>query len=559
MKHIIQISLGPVQGFIAASRKTRDLKAGSDLLAEMAKAAVEALSGSGTTLIFPADESGQAANVILAEIDQDPAEAARAVEQRVRAFMREKWLQAAPKDLGQIAIDKGAAQAEAFPEVFVAWAPMNGDYQQARKACGRAMAARKALRDFAQPQSDPGSPKSPLAPWLDTVVPLGEGFRVKNGIGPRLGHLKDRETLDAVSLVKRLAKLERDDRFPSTRTIAASGFLAALDEDKRKEIEDKLADLETDCDIGDLAFNDLDGIEDKDKKEQARELQAELMRHAKEQNAAKPRPYFAVLHADGDWMGKFLDAVGQDLENHRLFSRILSKEFSEKAAGVVRERRGWCVYAGGDDVLALLPVETAIECAKEIRGLFAEAMKAVKEQVADAPTLSVGLAIVHHGESLQEAVAFSAQLEHLAKNQPKKNSLAIGARARSGGDAVLVIPWDAKRDGSSEGQKGQGKSICLLDTFKEIQEAMGKSKAIPRGFPYEIRELVKEMEGLAGSENPPSPEDLTAWAKGEIDRIAKRKEPKVEPNLYCWIKDANDVKTFSNMLLVAHFLTREAE
>jgi len=540
VKHVFQVSLGPVQGFIAASRKTRDLKAGSDLLSDMAEAAVRAISSPATKLIFPADESHKAANIILAIVEQDPKALADKVEEGVRRFLVDQWqkLVDTAKCFEEKQVAIGRDQVENFPEVFAAWAPLNGGYQAARKACGKAMAARKALRDFAQPKSSPGLPKSPLAPWLDTVLPIGEGLRVRQGLGPRLGHLKERETLDAMSLIKRLRDPDGAEGFPSTRTIAASNFIAQLDCDFVKEIKQGLRESGADCDIGDLVFDDID-------RQAVAGLQSRLQKEAKSKKLKKPRPYFAVLHADGDSMGRFLDAVGDDPERHRNFSRILYEEFSIKVAPIVKEHSGRCVFAGGDDVLALLPLDAAIECATEIHKLFESAMNLAKVECGaqEAPTLSVGLALVHCLENLQETVAYSARLEHLAKNVDGKNALAIGARARSGSDVNLVIPW-----ATDQPQK-----------LQEIIDAIGDEDRVPRGFPYEVRQLLREMEMLGSGEKSLSAAQQVDWVKGEIARVADKKEPKVDPALFDWIQSTDDAKAFRDMLLVAHFLTREAE
>ena len=58
MSHFVLIlSLGPVQGFIAAARRSRDLWSGSWLLSEISKAAAKALRDGGADLIFPAPDS----------------------------------------------------------------------------------------------------------------------------------------------------------------------------------------------------------------------------------------------------------------------------------------------------------------------------------------------------------------------------------------------------------------------------------------------------------------------------------------------------------------------
>ena len=49
------------------------------------------------------------------------------------------------------------------------------------------------------------------------------------------------------------------------------------------------------------------------------------------------------------------------------------------------------VYAGGDDVLAFLPVDKCLDCARELRNRFVEILKEYKNEEGQAPTLSVGI------------------------------------------------------------------------------------------------------------------------------------------------------------------------
>jgi len=125
-----------------------------------------------------------------------------------------------------------------------------------------------------------------------------------------------------------------------------------------------------------------------------------------------PKPYYAVLCADGDDMGKVLRgergptfaqayhpwmleklqelaaagrlAAGaprggteplwdrvrpQGLAAQLAFSSGLNA-FTSAAARAIAEHHGTCVYAGGDDVLAVLPVATCLQAAAELAALF---------------------------------------------------------------------------------------------------------------------------------------------------------------------------------------------
>ncbi|MDW8481325.1 MAG: type III-B CRISPR-associated protein Cas10/Cmr2 [Meiothermus sp.] len=59
MSHLLTISIGPVQDFIAAARRTADLYAGSQILQELSKHAAKHLAAKGAQLIFPADQRGR--------------------------------------------------------------------------------------------------------------------------------------------------------------------------------------------------------------------------------------------------------------------------------------------------------------------------------------------------------------------------------------------------------------------------------------------------------------------------------------------------------------------
>ncbi len=76
MTYVFALSLGPVQDFIVASRRTRDLWFGSYLLSQASLAAAQALRAQGAQLIFPAAETldagedarGNVSNKILAVV-----------------------------------------------------------------------------------------------------------------------------------------------------------------------------------------------------------------------------------------------------------------------------------------------------------------------------------------------------------------------------------------------------------------------------------------------------------------------------------------------------------
>ena len=100
MPSLVALSVGPIQEFIAAARRTRDLFAGSKLLSELSKAAAKGLSDARGITIFPApacnlefDSEDLIANIILAEVDGNPSEAL----EKAKKAVQECWINIANK------------------------------------------------------------------------------------------------------------------------------------------------------------------------------------------------------------------------------------------------------------------------------------------------------------------------------------------------------------------------------------------------------------------------------------------------------------------------------
>src|SRR5437016_4227566 len=86
-------------------------------------------------------------------------------------------------------------------------------------------------------------------------------------------------------------------------------------------------------------------------------------------------------------------------------------------AAHVSLRRNSRLRIGADDVLAFVAVDQSVECAAALRALFDAKVGACAEQCGVArPTLSVGIAIGHFMEPLEDLLDFARAAEHRAKN-----------------------------------------------------------------------------------------------------------------------------------------------
>ncbi|MCW5942893.1 MAG: type III-B CRISPR-associated protein Cas10/Cmr2 [Fimbriimonadaceae bacterium] len=543
MKYLVQISLGPVQGFIAASRKTRDLAVGSALLAKLSQVAAEELGRQGASLIFPPDASQPAANILLATLESDPKSAAEGAKAKVLARLKEEVATGA-RDAG-VLVDPSAdltEQAEKLLEWFAAWAPItNDDFAAARKRVGALMAGRKATRDFPPAPADDGRPKSPLDPSFPGVLRVdGRTYQVRTETDVRV---KPREHLDAVGLVKRFGTFEGvAKRYASTREIAVGmGALSPEETNPLLELERMLKGHEGLCDVDEALFGETDGLPP--------ELKAQVDAEVKAiRFDRKPRPYYCVLHGDGDAMGKLLDHLSQQGETAlRGFSVALSG-FASKVHGIVTQHHGVCVYAGGDDVVALAPMDTAVELAKAVQQAFDATMKTWADGLTPKPdllpTFTMGVAAVHVMDNLQESVKFAQLLEKRGKKEDfgdnrKKNALVVGAKPRSGGEVCVAGRWDDQ----------------FADRFVAHREHLREGR-LPRGFPYEMRALAQELTDFA--KEPTMVAMADELAAMEVARILRKKQADRDyapPP----IASVAELRRYADMLLVAHFFTREGE
>ena len=190
----------------------------------------------------------------------------------------------------------------------------------------------------------------------------------------------------------------------------------------------------------------------------------------------RPSPYYALLLGDGDNMGKVVDAQ-ETTDQHRTISRKLST-FAGEAKKIVGKHQGYTIYAGGDDVMAFVPLHTLLDCAEELHAAFKAAVGEYKSGPKDgpvvSPSLSIGVVIAHHLEPLSDVLALARGAEKAAKNHKGKNALAITLSKRSGADRTIVGGWKegiAERIALSHAAycRGRPRRRGLRDTVHEPQ------------------------------------------------------------------------------------------
>jgi CRISPR-associated protein Cmr2 len=360
-----------------------------------------------------------------------------------------------------------------------------GRWQATVDLAARALEARRAIRHV--PRNRIALDQVPQkCALLGTVEQMGpavfgqsrEFWETLAGADQLGVRLRARERFSAIALTKRFAlpahlaaELGVERRFPDTATVAARPWL---------EIAGLIAEIGENWNGQWLHWRTPNEDEDE---EPARDPLWSRIRDARQQRGWPPA-YLAVLTMDGDHMGAWLRGdknpgvdqaihpkmreyfsrhgadgllqarrpVGPAL--HAAISEALTNFAMRIAPGIVDWHKGELIYAGGDDLLALLPTETAITCAEELQRAF----KGIHQGHDDgAPgyfsenghdrlvmgpcaTLSAGVAVVHHKEDLRTALELARGAEREAKRRGR-NQLHLFVARRSGERSGASLGW----------------------------------------------------------------------------------------------------------------------
>jgi CRISPR-associated protein Cmr2 len=215
--------------------------------------------------------------------------------------------------------------------------------------------------------------------------------------------------------------------------------------------------------------------------------------------------YYAILLMDGDKMGKLINgetiaSTWESVMHPEIVSRLNNTDFIEKyrkgwsniykdyprrqvtpaihaaisealgdfsiygAGQIVKEYNGRLIYAGGDDVCAILPMDNVFKAALDIRNYYVSSYKFIKDnqsfdikqewtpqagklsvQLGNGKDISIsaGILICHHKENLNLMIARAHQLlNYNAKKIGERNACALELKKRSGGSRQIVARWE---------------------------------------------------------------------------------------------------------------------
>ncbi len=497
---MLLFTIGPVQPFIAQARKTRDLWLGSFLLSTLMEAALSGLGGE-LVFPATGKIEGNIADlpnkfVALFEAAEQAQQEAKNAQTRLEA----RWREIAD-DVWRYIFNKAQADGETrriwdaqtnpatlFEFYWVVAAqrpeePYGAWYNRAQQA----LDTRKRLRNFAQ-QRETGE-KSTISGEREALHNQARSIKdiqafwsyiAEQFLEAQLTH-GGRERLDAIDTIKRFAARVcnlPEQSFPSTSSVATAPFVegvlahapqvaGALDAWEEvtqlpmrkhpanpealpylfQRRRDRVETLRRD---GDCLFAETFtpkrlredyGLSPEEANMLAKKAPgpiASLRKAASTAGVRAPSPYYGVLVMDGDHMGMVLGSVREQTD-HAQISATLS-HFSRAIAPVIVERKypARLVYAGGDDVLALVPLRDILKLSNEVQQAYRDAMKHIPHQPV---TMSAGIALAHHQDPLSYVLREARHAEDQAKDHYGRNALVVTLLRRSGETTTVGCQW----------------------------------------------------------------------------------------------------------------------
>ncbi|PXF31853.1 hypothetical protein WH50_07685 [Pokkaliibacter plantistimulans] len=228
-----------------------------------------------------------------------------------------------------------------------------------------------------------------------------------------------------------------------------------------------------------------------------------LKRDYPELRSAPLSPYYAILLMDGDSLGVQMS----DQKKQEPISEALNA-FTAGAPKVVAEHNGQLIYAGGDDVLAILPMEDAMTCAVAVRALYNQSFAAKACTVKTS--ISAAVVFAHVRLPLTQVLTDAhALLDDVAKDQTGRDAIAVRAWNPAGVLLEWSQPWDiALTDGELVLSQ-------LVDQFRALES---DNPRFSNKFLFRVRELFDVLNPVSKSNTPE-----IAQATGKANVTVKRK------------------------------------
>ncbi len=548
-------TLGPVQGFVAQARRTRDFWAGSFLLSWLAGAAMQAVIQQGGKINFPSPDDDYLKWLIGKGTGKPPRQGC--IPNRFKAIQAE-----VPKGFKPVLVEEAVRTAW--------WALAESIWERDLKChvnksaeveCTRAIWERQCEQfwEIAWALGDDNALLDRRKNWRTQLPPEEAGVKcsmmagwqeLSGATSPTDSQLNDfwkplRETfttdfdsdeaLCAIAFIKRrfvtgfadlrvempnnwtLYGWKVNGQMPSTADLAAAHWIAQLkdaDPNTLKQLRTATEDLlgesdgglsQLDC-VGKTGLDSLICLHssalfahvlDNQKicadRSKVNTVKAVIKALGQKQ---PPSPFYAILLMDGDSLGQLLQS---DKTAPPKISNALN-QFTAAVPEIVHKHNGFLIYAGGDDVLALFPMEDALKGAAAIRVEYLAAFQKAFNK-SGCSTISAAITFAHVKTPLTRLLHNSHHLlDEIAKNATGRDALAVRVEKGSGETLQWAQPWECALLPNSD------TTLVIEDIADQFNKSAAPTGsedfAFSNKFFYKIREqfaFINPSEGQTDS------------------------------------------------------------
>jgi len=326
-----------------------------------------------------------------------------------------------------------------------------------------------------------------------------------------------------------------------------------------------------------------------------------------------PSKYYALLYMDGDHMGRWVSgthkklatfadtlhpSVREPIRNgsdpnrrellgqkrlvtpavHATISQGLGHFALRLVPHIVEERYpGRLIYAGGDDVLALVPMEDALPVARELRAAFSGHIRfengelevclnrpvtgyvardrggEVFATMGPRATASIGMALAHHLQPLDLVLEAARQAEKAAKTEYHRNALVVEALKRSGETIRAGIHWTYEE-------------IDSVSILQEVARELGPDGGLSGKWPHGVFAEAPVLAGIPRDAQKAELKRLIQRQRTPAEREVRRAETLAEKlirladHLQRHGREApSGIEELSRWLLICAFIARRGE
>jgi len=188
---------------------------------------------------------------------------------------------------------------------------------------------------------------------------------------------------------------------------------------------------------------------------------------------------------DGDNLSKTVNKATPD-ELTQITNGLA--DFTESVQDIVENHSGFLVYAGGDDVLALLPLQYALSCANQLRKKYRSCFPQIGTM-----SLSGAIEYSHIRTPLGKILKDSIQLlDIVAKDGCDRNALAVRVWKPGGRALEWAQKWDVV----------EKNDVLILDQLSRIfAQNQKKDSQFSNKFFFKLRNRFSLLKPEKGENN----------------------------------------------------------